>query len=181
MSFIYSAFLFCSLLFIPIFSSKIVLFPCHPAVGMSLCILPQLTSGIFFRCFEMNCFVCICYGDISYHTPKMDSSNLNIFAELSSLGEGNFSFLTRHLTSRARLVLPLYDFPFSANTITFTYHPLFELFFHRSYLKTTTILILSLYLFILPSFSSSFWSISSSCIVCFNCCVAKIFQDFPLS
>ena len=28
--------------------------------------------------------------------------------------------------------------PFSANTITFTYHPLFELFFHRSYLKTTT-------------------------------------------
>ena len=28
--------------------------------------------------------------------------------------------------------------PFSANTM-FTYHPLFELFFHRSYLKTTTI------------------------------------------
>ena len=28
--------------------------------------------------------------------------------------------------------------PFSVNTITFTYHPLFELFFHRSYLKTTT-------------------------------------------
>ena len=29
--------------------------------------------------------------------------------------------------------------PFSANTIMFTYHPLFELFFHRSYLKTTTV------------------------------------------
>ena len=28
--------------------------------------------------------------------------------------------------------------PFSANTITFTYHPLYELFFDRSYLKTTT-------------------------------------------
>ena len=41
-----------------------------------------------------------CYGYISYHTPKMDSSNLNIFAELSSLGEDNFSFLTRHLTDR---------------------------------------------------------------------------------
>ena len=40
----------------------------------------------------------ICYGDISYHTPKMDSSNLNIFAEISSLGKDNFSFLTRHLT-----------------------------------------------------------------------------------
>ena len=32
-----------------------------------------------------------CYGDISYHTPKMDSSNLNIFSELSSLGVDNFS------------------------------------------------------------------------------------------
>ena len=44
--------------------------------------------------------VIFCYGDISYHTPKMDSSNLNIFAELSLLGEDNFSFLTRHLTDR---------------------------------------------------------------------------------
>ena len=33
----------------------------------------------------------MCYGDISYHTPKIDSSNLNIFAELSSLGEINSS------------------------------------------------------------------------------------------
>ena len=41
---------------------------------------------------------CICYGDISYYTPKMDSSNLNIFSELSSLGGDIFSFLTRHLT-----------------------------------------------------------------------------------
>ena len=35
-----------------------------------------------------------CYGDISYHTPKMNSSNLKIF----SLEGDNFSFLTRHLT-----------------------------------------------------------------------------------
>ena len=33
-------------------------------------------------------------------------------SELSSLGEDNFSFLTRHLISRERLVLPLYDFLF---------------------------------------------------------------------
>ena len=40
-----------------------------------------------------------CYGDITYHTPKMYSSNLNIL-RASSLGEGNFSFLKRHLTDR---------------------------------------------------------------------------------
>ena len=40
------------------------------------------------------------YGDISYHTQKMDSSNLNIYAELSMLGENNFSFLPRHVTDR---------------------------------------------------------------------------------
>ena len=39
-----------------------------------------------------------CYGDISCHTPKMDSSNLNIFSEISSLGGDSFWFLTRHLT-----------------------------------------------------------------------------------
>ena len=39
-------------------------------------------------------------GDISDHTLKMDSSNLNIFTELSLLGEDNFSFLSRHLTDR---------------------------------------------------------------------------------
>ena len=38
------------------------------------------------------------YGDISYHTPNMDSFNLNIFSELSSLRGDNFSFLTKHLT-----------------------------------------------------------------------------------
>ena len=27
-----------------------------------------------------------CYGDISYHTPKMNSSNLNIFSELARSG-----------------------------------------------------------------------------------------------
>ena len=82
-----------------------------------------------------------CYGDISYHTPKMDSSNLNTFAELRTLGEDNFTFLTRNLTDcKPRTAsTSIIWLPFSANTITFTYHPLFELFFHRSYLKTTTL------------------------------------------
>ena len=54
-----------------------------------------------------------CYGDISYHTPKVDSSNLNIFSELARSGK-----TTRFLrdiwqtASRARLVLLLYDFLF---------------------------------------------------------------------
>ena len=38
----------------------------------------------------------------------------------------------------------MYDIFFSANTIAFTYHLLFELFFHRSYLKTTTLFIICL-------------------------------------
>ena len=33
----------------------------------------------------------VCYGDISYHTTKIDSSNLNIFSKLSSLGGDHFS------------------------------------------------------------------------------------------
>ena len=57
----------------------------------------------------------VCYGDISYHTLKMDSSNLNIFSELSSLG-GNNSFLTRHLTDGLQAehgsYFLLYDFLF---------------------------------------------------------------------
>ena len=36
--------------------------------------------------------------------------------------------------------------PFSANTIAFTFHPLFELFFHRSYLKTTTYIYIYIYI-----------------------------------
>ena len=94
--------------------------------------------------------IIICYGHISYHTPKMDTSNLNIFSERAKLGEDNFTLsyetFDRQIASRERLVLLLYDFLFSANTITFTYHPLFELFFHRSYLKTTTLLLLLLLL-----------------------------------
>ena len=34
-----------------------------------------------------------CYGDISYHTPKMDSSNLNIFSELARSGKTTSCFL----------------------------------------------------------------------------------------
>ena len=82
-----------------------------------------------------------CYGDTSYHTPKMDSSNLNIFSKLARSGKTTSHFLWDiwQTASQERIVILLYDFFFSANTITFTYHPLFELFFHRSYLKTTTI------------------------------------------
>ena len=61
-----------------------------------------------------------CYGDISYHTPNMDSSNLNIFSELSSLGEVNFSFLTRHLTDCKPRTASTYFvwLPVSANIIS---------------------------------------------------------------
>ena len=45
--------------FVSIFCSEIVLFPCHPVVGMSSCILLLLAGRIFFRCFGMSCFVCI--------------------------------------------------------------------------------------------------------------------------
>ena len=34
-----------------------------------------------------------CYEDISYHTPKMDSSNLNIFSELARSGKTTSCFL----------------------------------------------------------------------------------------
>ena len=57
----------------------------------------------------------------------------------------SYETFDRQTASRERLVLLLYDFLFSVNTITFTYHPLFELSFHRSYLKTTTISIVFVY------------------------------------
>ena len=34
-----------------------------------------------------------CYGDISYHIPKIDSSNLNIFSELARSGMTTSRFL----------------------------------------------------------------------------------------
>ena len=46
--------IFCYVLFVPIFCSKIVLFPCHPVVDMSPCIHSLLTGWIFFRCFGMS-------------------------------------------------------------------------------------------------------------------------------
>ena len=59
----------------------------------------------------------------------------------SSLGEDNclvsYETFDRETANRERLVLLLYYFLSSSNTISFTYHPLFELFFHRSYLKAT--------------------------------------------
>ena len=45
-------------------------------------LLRNVVSGLIF-CINYS------YGDVSYHTPKMDSFKLN-----------NFSFLTRHLTNR---------------------------------------------------------------------------------
>ena len=72
----------------------------------------RLNKTEFFSKQQSNQYCYIdCYGDIFYHTPKMDSSTLNIIAELSLLGEDN-SFLMRHLTSRERLGLPLYEFLF---------------------------------------------------------------------
>ena len=88
-----------------------------------------------------------CYGDISYHTPKMDSSNLNIFSELARSGRTISRFLRdiwqtdRQTDCKPRTACTSFVWlPFPANTITFTYHPLFELFFHRSYLKITTVI-----------------------------------------
>ena len=109
-----------------------------PAPTRADCVhLPWLGKQLRRReILNLNKLYC-CYGDISYHTPKMNSSNLNIFSELARSGKT----FDRQTANRERLVLLLYDFLFSTNTITFTYHPLFELFFHRSYLKTTTIVL----------------------------------------
>ena len=46
--------LFCYVHFFPIFCSKIVLFPCHPVVSMSSCILPLHASRIFFVVLECS-------------------------------------------------------------------------------------------------------------------------------
>ena len=52
--------LFCYVVLVAIFYSKIVLFLCHPIVGMSMCILNLLNGRIFFFCrFGMCCFVFI--------------------------------------------------------------------------------------------------------------------------
>ena len=44
--------LFCYIYLVAIFCSQIVLFPCHPAVGMSSCNLPLLAGRIFFIILE---------------------------------------------------------------------------------------------------------------------------------
>ena len=83
-----------------------------------------------------------CYGEISYHTPKIDSYSLNIFSELAHSGKTTSRFLRDICQTDCKPRTASTSFirlPFSANSIAFTYHPLFELFFHRSYLKTTTI------------------------------------------
>ena len=51
--------IFCFVLFVAIFCSRIVLFSCHPVIGMSSCNLPLTCCLNFFRCFGMSNFVCI--------------------------------------------------------------------------------------------------------------------------
>ena len=51
--------LFCYVHFVSIICSKIILFPCHPAVCISSCIFLLLAGRMCFRCFGMSCFVCI--------------------------------------------------------------------------------------------------------------------------
>ena len=89
------------------------------------------------------CFLYVLW-DISYHTPKIDSSNL----QLSSLGKTTYRFLRDIWQTDCKPRTASTSFvwlPFSANTIAFTCPPLFELFFRWSYLKTTTICFLNFY------------------------------------
>ena len=53
--------LFCIVLSVPIFCSKIFLLPCHQVVGMYSCILTQL-AGWFFHCFWKSWFICIVWS-----------------------------------------------------------------------------------------------------------------------
>ena len=50
---------FCYVLLVSIFYFKIVQLLLHPVVGKFSCHFPQFVGRIFFRCFEMSCFVCI--------------------------------------------------------------------------------------------------------------------------
>ena len=49
--------MFCYVLLVAIYCSKIVLLPLHLDVGISWCILSMLASRMFLRCFGMSCFV----------------------------------------------------------------------------------------------------------------------------
>ena len=53
--------LFCYVLLVAIFYSKIVQLLLHLIVGMFLCHLLQFVGRVFFRCFGMSCFVCIIF------------------------------------------------------------------------------------------------------------------------
>ena len=63
-----------------------------------MCVIIFLHACVCVECVVNDISVHLCYEDISYHTPKMDSSNLNIFSEINSLWNDNFSYLKRHLT-----------------------------------------------------------------------------------
>ena len=121
---------------------------CHMALGKVLIpLFPKVWvkqynycsfSGIVLPLNNPRRLICHCYGDISYHIPKMDSSNLNILARsgktISRFLRDIWQTDCKPRTAGTSFVW----LPFSANTITFTYHSLLELIFHRSNLKTTT-------------------------------------------
>ena len=56
-----------------------------------------------------------CYGDIYYHNPKMDSSNLNIIPSMLARGRQllvSYETFDRQTATRERLLLLLHDFLF---------------------------------------------------------------------
>ena len=53
-------------IFVVVFCSKIVLFSCHPVVGMSLYILPLIAGRIFFSLFRNVLFCLYCFTLFEY-------------------------------------------------------------------------------------------------------------------
>ena len=74
-----------------------------------------------YMCVCVCVCVCVCDGNISYQTPKMDSSNLNIFSELAKKLLVSYETVDRETASRERLVLLLYDFFFLLIQLLYTY------------------------------------------------------------
>ena len=69
--------------FVPMLSRKIVLFPCHPVVGMSSWILPLLASRIFFVVLECPVLSVLFFPvSISFYSPFFHQYLLVYFLEL---------------------------------------------------------------------------------------------------
>ena len=94
--------LFCYVLLVAIFLSKIVQLLLHPVVGMISCHLPLFVGRIFFYCFRMSCFVCIVlplsrylFNPLSFTSTFwfISSSCIVIFSRVA------FSFLFLHITA----------------------------------------------------------------------------------